>query len=833
MPTPCEDLATKAELQELRDQLNHLLGEKEDGSKETIFAKGKTNTLIGAAGGVTLLGMAKVNAPKVITELVLERPEFTNIAKDFASGNATWTTVKGNAARVPLPELTAVTKTAGQGVVAAETATTVASTAAGGVTVVATLAQIAATLAINKATVDIFDYRINQEAAGTQAALDAQNTTMLNLYQKHQGNLEAVNVQIEQNRQIASQNRQSLTIVQADLFQQSLEIQTFNDKLTAAQTRINELIAENNTNAVKINELQDELVTVKTDLTRTITTLTTQLQEAQKIITSQTQEIEKLTERMSLYEERVSSIETRIDDFESQSTEMQADFNSLREELDLIKELNPELITERQTIEEHNYDKVTYYETAEQTYERLFEENKKPPEERKKWSTITQYELQSEITERKIREDLQARKHGFGNPSATPGAAAAQTGILETAKKLGDPNAPPTDISTNITPEDLINNPEIFGERLELLLDRITPNVTPDQFNDFAENLGDRIDGVNENLIGFLLPRLDDIADKTEKPRIAEAVEDGICSSLNGAGSCPATPGNPNPTQGLKGMQDKIGDLINAANLLQTSAIGQAVKRIDNTVHHPKWGLQNAFKFGETAWKATQADKVLSLVNTALNIHNAVMLSNNLGRSMAYIANNTLAAFGIKDATTNSPIDVGSLVKGKLNSMINTVLGATQADALRRQLASFNRIYQAGANVLYSVRSIMDSTYDIAETTGENVSQIGNALKKAGAVRENAYKLMPTDFRSTSRVQRRLQKLGNAADTIEQISSDALDVTTEVKEMKANQKEFNDELEKAVKEQSKEDETKKKEAIANPEASVEDEIRTLPKEDKN
>jgi septation ring formation regulator EzrA len=124
----------------------------------------------------------------------------------------------------------------------------------------------------------------------------------------------------------------------------------------------------------------------------------------------------------------------------------------------------------------------------------------------------------------------------------------------------------------------------------------------------------------------------------------------------------------------------------------------------------------------------------------------------------------------------------------------------------------------------------MDSTYDIAETTGENVSQIGNALKKAGAVRENAYKLMPTDFRSTSRVQRRLEKLGNAADTIEQISSDALDVTQEVKEMKSNQKEFNDELEKAITEQSKVDDSKKKDAISNPEHKPEDEIRTLPKE---
>jgi hypothetical protein len=332
---------------------------------------------------------------------------------------------------------------------------------------------------------------------------------------------------------------------------------------------------------------------------------------------------------------------------------------------------------------------------------------------------------------------------------------------------------------------------------------------------------------------------------QTAAPALTQAAAAGVCSTTQPGGCMNNL--NSNQSKNISDYINAAGASAAAANnalLLRmqgilntinqtTSIIKSTTDAIQKTVTNARYGLQAAHTFASTAWKTTQADKVLSVVNTALNIHNAIMLSNNLGRSMAYIADNTLAAFGIQDATTGDAIDVGSFVKRKLNSMINTMLGATQAAALRRNLVAANRIYQAGANVLYSVRSIMDSTYDIAETTGENVSQIGNALKKAGAVRENAYKLMPTDFRSTSRVQRRLEKLGNAADTIEQISSDALDVTTEVKEMKANQKEFSDELEKARGEQSKEDETKKKEAIANPEASAEDEIRTLPKEDKN
>lgn len=330
---------------------------------------------------------------------------------------------------------------------------------------------------------------------------------------------------------------------------------------------------------------------------------------------------------------------------------------------------------------------------------------------------------------------------------------------------------------------------------------------------------------------------------QTSAPAITQAAAAGVCQTAQ-PGGCMNNLSN-NQSQNIRDFINAAGTAASAANnalLLRmqgllnainatTTTIKGTTDAISKTVHSAKHGLNAIQDFAKTAWQTTQADKVLSIVNTALNIHNAVMLSNNIGRSMAYIANNTLQAFGIKDATSGDAIDVGSLVRGKINSMLDAMLGATQAASLRRQFAAYNRIYQAGANVLYSVRSIMDSAYDMAETTGENVSQIGNALKKAGAVRENAYKLMPTDFRSTSRVQRRLEKVGNVADSLEQITGDAVSLTEEVKEMKANKKEFDDELKKATDEQTKGEIEKKKEATNNPEAKEEDEIRALPKDD--
>jgi hypothetical protein len=308
-----------------------------------------------------------------------------------------------------------------------------------------------------------------------------------------------------------------------------------------------------------------------------------------------------------------------------------------------------------------------------------------------------------------------------------------------------------------------------------------------------------------------------DIPPTPPKPPIA------VDPCKKGCGGNTPTPANNN------GLGES---LLSAAELLLLKKIDATTVSTNEAVLHKDFGLSKIQKFADQAWKSTQAEKALAVVNTALNIHNGMMLSNALGSTLNLIANQSLEAAGVKDHLGN-PLNVGGLIRRKLNAMVSAAFGANNAAALTAKLRAYNRIYQTGANVLYSVRSIMDSTYDIAETTGENVSVIGNALRKGGVVRENAYKLMPENFRSTSRVQRRLEKLGQGADVIEQISGDALNLTEEIKEMKANTTEFNLELDKATTDQTKTEDINKKDATNTPEPKAEDEIRGVdPKLDK-
>ncbi|PSB05762.1 hypothetical protein C7B62_24500 [Pleurocapsa sp. CCALA 161] len=796
MPT-CEELATKAELQELRDQLNAVLGDKEDGGKVDLFVKGASNTVLQAGVGVTLLGMAKNVAPKAVTDILLEGAATGVTWQKLASMNTGIRAKFGNGTTGSLAGVNAIANTAGNGAGAAQTAAKVGGTSAGGLMVLANLAQLAATLGINKATVDIFDYRINQEAAGTQLALDAQQASMLRMYEKNNSDIDAVNIEIANNKAIAAENRQNLQAVQADLSRQGREIGTFNSKLGEAQQQIIQLQTENAEHVARINELTEELSDTKADLTNQISIIETQLQTALEIIESQALEIEKVNERMTLYEARVTEIEARIADFEARTSEIETGFAELRADLDLIKELNPGLVTERPTEEEQEYDKVTYYETYEQTYERLWQKHNIASSERKQWSSIVNFELQSEVTERLTRYEIQAKRRGFTGNSKI---ADTQTGVLELTSKFSDPERLPGIIPTTITASDIANNPETFRDRFEALLDTISPNaVTPEQIEDLQTGIRTGVATDLTAIFGsMIVPRLDNIADATSERKISQGVQTGICNSLNG-GSCPPTPTVPNPTQGLKGMNDSLNAKLAGLDLLQGTAILGYVKNTNEAVRHTTYGLEAVQGFADKAWKATHADKILNGITTALVLHNAVMLSNNLGQTIGDAASSVLNAIGIKDSN-DQPFDVNTVIKAKMTELISSVIGSENYAALTAKIAAANRIYQSTANVLDLTRSLFDSARNVAELTAENTGKIGNALRDAGAVYEDAYDLMQEKVNPQNQAQRRLEGLSNTlgnlaegASAIAEISSEVVETRENITQLKAERKQLEDE----------------------------------------
>ncbi|NJL52276.1 MAG: hypothetical protein HC930_08735 [Hydrococcus sp. SU_1_0] len=765
----CSDLATKEELQELRDQLNALLGEKEDGSKVDLFVKNNSALATAGLGAVTLLGMAKNVAPKAVVDIITEGTPVGTTWQKLASMNTGIKAKFGNGAIKAMSGVDIVANTAGQAAATSTTAAKVAGNAASSLAVLASLVQIAGTLALNKATVDILSDRIDAEASAASKALDQQNSSMLRLYDKHQGQIESINVEIENNNAIAANTQQQLLLLRSDVTGANESISELNGRLDEAQASITELRTQNAEATAQIARLE----IANAELTDTINKVETQLTEALNIIETQKADIQKASERTAAVEARMESFEAQLEEFNQNINQLKTEFQILREDLNNL---------------------IQGDETDDQIIQ-----------------------IRSRIASAKLIIEQQRLEK---NPRSSAGvalqeSATAQVQNIRLAQKLAEPSAPPI----TVTSTDVLNNPRGWGERFNEFLDNISPggDMSPEQESRLEATI---LAGVTTTI----LPRLNNLSDAVSQSNISSAVQNGICSSLNG-GSCPATPGVSNPIQGLKGMNADLGNaILNGADLVQGGAMAKAVDRIDKTVHHNTWGLEKMQDFADTAWQATRADKVLQAVNTTLLIHNGMMLSNNLLQTMGEATSMALQAMGINDHA-NQPIDVNTLVKGKIDAVLSNVLGAENYKALTARIAKANRIYQSGINILDATRNMFDATHSIAEVTVRHTGEIGNALRDAGVVYENAYEEMVERVNPASKRLMGLQKFRDGIEVTEEAFDSVAQVSGSVLEIQQNVTEIKTEKTALVKEM---DDDKKAKVDKRVETKTESEVTTIP-----
>ncbi len=233
---------------------------------------------------------------------------------------------------------------------------------------------------------------------------------------------------------------------------------------------------------------------------------------------------------------------------------------------------------------------------------------------------------------------------------------------------------------------------------------------------------------------------------------------------------------------------------LQGVTIAQSTAIKTAVTQNFNLLSHSEHGLRAIQDFSSKAWKATKADKIMNALTTAVVIHNAIMLSNNLATTISEATNLALDALGIKDESDNL-IDIGAAVREKIDAVLSNLIGEASYKALTTRLAAASRVYQASANVYNLVREIGDTTRSITEVACENTGKIGNALLESGAVYEDAYDKMIDSVNPQSKAQLKLEKfrngteiLENAAEAISSISSDVIELQelrTEIGEGKA------------------------------------------------
>ncbi|MBC6436216.1 hypothetical protein FM036_45635 [Nostoc sp. HG1] len=190
-------------------------------------------------------------------------------------------------------------------------------------------------------------------------------------------------------------------------------------------------------------------------------------------------------------------------------------------------------------------------------------------------------------------------------------------------------------------------------------------------------------------------------------------------------------------------------------------------------------------------------DRVLNIMILAASVHNALMLSNDIGQTLIGAINNVLQFIGLKKED-GSGFDIGSAISGSIESLIKGAIGADNYVELKAGWAKANRIYQATTNIFNSFQGLASSILNANEMLGAMTGKIGNALRKSGTVLEKSYEWFNPQPKY-NRITQSLEALQQGASTIQQVTQVPLDIIAQTTELTTASTEFI----KAIKEDNK------------------------------
>ncbi|BAY74176.1 hypothetical protein NIES25_05860 [Nostoc linckia NIES-25] len=134
-------------------------------------------------------------------------------------------------------------------------------------------------------------------------------------------------------------------------------------------------------------------------------------------------------------------------------------------------------------------------------------------------------------------------------------------------------------------------------------------------------------------------------------------------------------------------------------------------------------------------------DKVLQVLTFAATMHNALMLSNQLGQTLIMIIDQVLG-FILPKGIDGNPINFSEVLGKAVHEIIADTIGEANYTTLSEAWQKANRIYQAASNVFNQVTQLGGLITTGLEVIGGNLGKIGNALRKGGVLLENAYAYM-------------------------------------------------------------------------------------------
>jgi hypothetical protein len=186
--------------------------------------------------------------------------------------------------------------------------------------------------------------------------------------------------------------------------------------------------------------------------------------------------------------------------------------------------------------------------------------------------------------------------------------------------------------------------------------------------------------------------------------------------------------------------------------------------------------------YAEKAWQSTQVQKVIDAMTLITVLHNASMISRDVGETLGFALSQALDVLGIDDEEGNA-LDVNGWFGTQANSFFQNLFGAETWAGLNETWNKANRIISSATMIVWTLRSIHDGTQEVLEWTAENTGKIGNALKKWGVVGERAYPWMAERVKAQDAYRRKFSRILDGLEAAENTASSYAMVTSEINEI--------------------------------------------------
>jgi hypothetical protein len=250
-----------------------------------------------------------------------------------------------------------------------------------------------------------------------------------------------------------------------------------------------------------------------------------------------------------------------------------------------------------------------------------------------------------------------------------------------------------------------------------------------------------------------------------------------------------------------KDMEDRIKNPVNANVDAKTAALaanqaGQDIALgniIATQVTHT--GFFNKIL---SVLNNTVIDRTLAVMNLATNVHNAAMLTRDIGETLGSVVDNVINLSGLKFTNSEgSQVQFTDFIGANFRAFMISVLGAENYVSLVLQWQKANTVYHATMGVINTTQSMLDPISSAVEYGMENVSKIGNSLKEDGVVSENAYPAMNETIRARrvnrfERLNDTLEGAENIASNLSSVTSSAVSIKEDYEQLREDYKEWRD-----------------------------------------